>query len=56
MDGDVRERYVGPLIDVAETYLKLRTEAGGLRGDPLMRPPGFEPGTSGLEGQRPDPG
>jgi len=30
MDSDVRERYVGPLIDVAETYLKLKVEAGVL--------------------------
>ena len=30
MDGDVWERYVGPLIDVVETYLKLKSEAGVL--------------------------
>jgi len=30
VDGDVRETYVGPLIDVVETYLKLKSEAGVL--------------------------
>ncbi|MCG2871829.1 MAG: putative integrase [Sulfolobales archaeon] len=30
MNGDVRKRYVGPLIDVAETYLKLKSETGVL--------------------------
>jgi len=30
VNGDVRERYVGPLIDVVETYLKLKSEAGVL--------------------------
>jgi ORF D-335-like protein. len=28
VDSDVRERYVSPLIDVVETYLKLKSEAG----------------------------
>jgi hypothetical protein len=30
VDSDVRETYVGPLIDVVETYLKLKLEAGVL--------------------------
>jgi len=30
MDSDVRKRYVGHLIDVAKTYLKLKSEAGVL--------------------------
>jgi len=30
MDSDVGETYVGPLIDVAETYLNLKSEVGVL--------------------------
>ena len=33
-NGDVRERYVGPLIDVVETCLKLELEAGVLGVSP----------------------
>ncbi|MCG2888280.1 MAG: putative integrase [Sulfolobales archaeon] len=29
-NGDVRERYVGPLTDVVETYLKLKDSSGGV--------------------------
>ena len=60
VNGEVKERYVGPLIDVVETYEKMKL--GVLGGVPLMgvpptvRPPGFEPGITGLEGQRPNPG
>jgi len=35
-NGDVRETYVGPLIDVVETYLKLKDSIGGV-GVPPQR-------------------
>lgn len=50
-NGDVRETYVGPLIDVVETYIKLKLEAGVLGGVPLTGPGGFEPPTTGSEGR-----
>ena len=53
-NGDVRETYVGPLIDVVETYLKLKLEAGVLGGIPLTPtagPGGFEPPTTGSAGR-----
>ena len=53
-NGDVRETYVGPLTDVVETYLKLKSEAGVLGGVPLTPtagPGGFEPPTTGSEGR-----
>lgn len=50
-NGDVRETYVGPLIDVVETYLKLKSEAGVLGGVPLTGPGGFEPPTTGSAGR-----
>ncbi len=56
VNGEVKERYVGPLIDVVETYLKLKNSSGGVGVPPTVRPPGFEPGITGLEGQRPNPG
>ena len=40
-NGDVRETYVGPLIDVVETYLKLKLEAGVLGGCPPNGPGGI---------------
>ena len=46
INGEIKERYVGPLIDVVETYLN---SIGGFRGyppNPTTDPPGFEPGTS----------
>ncbi len=52
-NGKARETYVGSLFDVVETYLKLK-ENGGVGVSPTMRPPGFEPGISGLGGQRPN--
>ncbi len=59
-NGKARETYVGPLTDVVETYIKIRgagiRPAGGMGDLPTMRPPGFEPGISGLGGQRPNPG
>ncbi|BFI76775.1 putative integrase [Sulfurisphaera ohwakuensis] len=47
VNGEVRETYVGPLIDVVETYIKLK-ESGSVGVSPTVRPPGFEPGTSGV--------
>ena len=47
-NGDVRETYVGPLIDVVETYLKLKDSIGGV---PLTGPGGFEPPTTGSAGR-----
>ena len=47
INGEIKERYVGPLTDVVETYEKLKDGIGGLRGyPPNMGPPGFEPGTT----------
>lgn len=48
VNGDVRETYVGPLIDVVTTYRKLKDENGGGRSDPQRRgrdsdPRGVEP-------------
>ncbi|MDT7901932.1 MAG: putative integrase [Acidianus sp.] len=34
VNGETKERYVGPLTDVVETYEKLKS--GGIRGIPLM--------------------
>ncbi len=53
INGETRERYVGPLVDVVETYLKLKENGDVGAPDPHMRPPGFEPGITGLGGQRP---
>ncbi|AZG03466.1 hypothetical protein [Sulfolobus spindle-shaped virus] len=50
INGEIKERYVGPLTDVVESYLK---EKEGVLGGflPLTTdPPGFEPGTTGSEG------
>ena len=45
INGEIKERYVGSLIDVVESYLKMKL--GVLGGTPLTTdPPGFEPGTS----------
>ncbi len=52
INGEIKERYVGPLTDVVESYLK---EKEGVLGGflPLTTdPPGFEPGTTGSEGRR----
>ncbi len=46
--GSVKVLYVGPLEKIVKNYLEDMTLK--------VRPPGFEPGTSGLEGQRPNPG
>ncbi|QPG51248.1 putative integrase [Saccharolobus solfataricus] len=51
INGKVRETYVGPLIDVVESFIKLK-EIGGVGISPTTDPPGFEPGTTGSEGQR----
>ncbi|ADX82494.1 integrase [Sulfolobus islandicus HVE10/4] len=50
INGEVKERYVGPLADVVKTYIKLK-EKEGVLGEflPLtMGPPGFEPGTTSV--------
>ncbi|MBB5253136.1 putative integrase [Sulfurisphaera ohwakuensis] len=48
INGEIKERYIGPLADVVETYLKLK-ESGGVGVSPTTGPPGFEPGTTGSE-------
>ena len=50
-NGDVRETYVGPLIDVVETYLKLKNSIGGVGVPPTAGPGGFEPPTTGSAGR-----
>jgi len=50
VNGEVKERYVGPLADVVETYEKLKNSIGGVGVPPTTDPPGFEPGTIGSEG------
>ena len=62
VNGEVKERYVGPLADVVETYEKLKLGvlggtplSGGVGVSPTVRPPGFEPGTSAVAGRRPNP-
>ena len=52
VNGETKERYVGPLIDVVETYLKMKDSSGGVGVPPTKPRPGFEPGTSALPGQR----
>ena len=51
VNGETKERYVGPLADVVETYLKLKNSSGGVGLPPTTDPPGFEPGTTGSAGQ-----
>ncbi|ACP35292.1 hypothetical protein LS215_3020 [Sulfolobus islandicus L.S.2.15] len=50
INGEVKERYVGPLADVVEAYLKLKESngIGGVGVPPTMGPPGFEPGTTSV--------
>ena len=52
VNGETKERYVGSLIDVVESYLKLKNSSGGVGVPPTTDPPGFEPGTYGSEGRR----
>ena len=52
VNGEVKERYVGPLTDVVETYEKLKNSSGGVGVPPTTDPPGFEPGTAGSGGLR----
>ncbi len=49
-NGETKERYVGPLADVVETYEKLKDGNGiGVLGvSSNMGPPGFEPGTTSV--------
>lgn len=51
INGEIKERYVGSLIDVVETYLKLKNSSGGVGVSPTADPPGFEPGTTGSGGR-----
>ena len=56
-NGETRERYVGPLIDVVQTYLKLKegseseNGSGGAGVSPAVGPLGFEPRTSAASGR-----
>ncbi len=52
INGEEKERYVGPLADVVESYLKLKNSSGGVGDTPTTDPPGFEPGTYGSAGRR----
>ena len=47
VNGETKERYVGPLIDVVETYLKMKL--GVLGGTPLIEGSGrdLNPGPTG---------
>ena len=51
VNGEVKERYVGSLIDVVESYEKMKL--GVLGGIPLTcKPPaGLEPATTGSAGR-----
>ena len=40
VNGETKERYVGPLADVVETYLKLKNSSGGVGGVPHSGPAG----------------
>ena len=52
INGEVKERYVGPLADVVESYLKMK-EIGVLGvSSNVAGPPGFEPGAYGLKARR----
>ncbi|AAK41057.1 hypothetical protein SULI_09280 [Saccharolobus solfataricus] len=44
INGEVKETYVGPLVDVVKTYEKLKEN--GVWVSPTMGPLGFEPRTS----------
>ena len=50
INGETRERYVGPLDNVVEIYEKFRI--GGVGVSPTSDPPGFGPGTLGSGGLR----
>jgi hypothetical protein len=52
VNGEVKETYVGPLVDVVKTYIKLKNRSGDVGVSSITDPPGFEPGTTGSEGQR----
>jgi hypothetical protein len=41
VNGETKERYVGSLIDVVESYLKLKNSSGGVGVSPTTDPPGF---------------
>ena len=51
VNGEVKERYVGSLIDVVETYLKLKNSSGGVGVPPTKPPAGLEPATTGSAGR-----
>ena len=53
-NGVERERYVGPLTDVVQKYLKVKegNESRSAGVSPTADPPGLEPGTTGSEGRR----
>ncbi|ACP38611.1 ORF D-335 domain protein [Sulfolobus islandicus M.14.25] len=36
INGEIKERYVGPLTDVVETYIKLKNGIGGVGDEPPL--------------------
>ena len=50
MNDETKERYVGSLADIVESYLKMKDNSiRGVGGYPHnMGPPGFEPGTTSV--------
>ncbi|QIW25296.1 hypothetical protein EWF20_02625 [Sulfolobus sp. S-194] len=48
VSGEIKETYMGPLIDFVDTYLKLKVGVLGYFSN-RADPPGFEPGTTGSE-------
>jgi ORF D-335-like protein. len=44
VNGEVKERYVGPLADVVETYEKLKNSIGGVGVPPLRTRRDSNPG------------
>lgn len=50
VNGEIKETYVGPLVDVVETYLKLKNRSGGVGDAPLSRGRDLNPGPLPYQG------
>lgn len=58
INGEIKETYVCPLVNVVETYIKLKDNSigGNKEYSPTMGPAGFEPATTRAQALRPSPG